>query len=104
MRYYRDSPPYYKDLGSPPRLTASPMQRTWEARPTAGGGIAASQKPLGVSPTHPLAVRSQTQADPKNASWCLSIVLGNDMDYALQQTHSTQCSAVNECLYKCIYR
>ena len=52
MRYCRGSPPYYKDLGSPPRLTASPMQKTWEARPTAGGGFAASQKPLGIlSPT-----------------------------------------------------
>ena len=65
MRYYRGSPPYYKDLGSPPSLTGSPMQKTWVARPTAGGGIAASQKPLGISLTHLLAARSQTQANPK---------------------------------------
>ncbi len=88
MRYYRGSPPYYKDLGSPPRLTASLMQRTREARPTAGGGNAASQKPLGLlSPTHLLLDLRPGQIF-KITSWCLLRTLGNDLlDAVLRQTH-----------------
>ena len=52
MRHYRGSPPCYKDLGSPPKLKASPVQKTREA-PIIAGEVAASQKPLGAhSPTH----------------------------------------------------